>query len=144
MLEINCQYNMYISVHSRTSFINNLQRNDARNIVFPNESEKVLLETHLSLIYTFETPTGLKIQKTNHKLSIESSVCSVCLPILSLRTIPSGSVTLIIKVNDNRTTLHTNYCWNDIILCFWRQIFCLILATLIYLSTYNCQHLAVI
>ena len=55
MLEINYQYNMYISVHSRTSFINNLQRNDARNIVFPNESEKVLLETHLSLIYTFET-----------------------------------------------------------------------------------------
>ena len=101
MLEINCQYNMYISVHSRTSFINNLQRNDARNIVFPNESEKVLLETHLSLIYTFETPTGLKIQKTNHKLSIESSVCSVCLPILSLRTIPSGSVTLIIKLNND-------------------------------------------
>ena len=48
-----------------------------------------------------------KIWKTNHRLSIESSVCSVCLPILSLRTIPSGSVTLIkININSIRLSLY--------------------------------------
>lgn len=66
------------------------------------------IEDYISLIkYLLFQET--EIWKTNHKLSIESSVCSVCLPILSLRTIPSGSVTLIIKLKNDSKSNYTTY-----------------------------------